>query len=34
MSRFIRLLIKLSPILLPIIQRQLNKRSNSNRYNK
>lgn len=30
MKRFIQLLIKLSPIILPIIQRELNKRNQQN----
>lgn len=34
MKRFIQLLIKLSPIILPILQRQLNKRNNSSNNNK
>lgn len=31
MKRLIQLLIKLSPIILPILQRQLNKRNNYNK---
>ncbi len=34
MKRLISLLIKLAPIILPILQRQLNKRNNTNNYNR
>jgi len=32
MKRLISLLIKLSPIILPILQRQLNKRNNTDNH--